>query len=513
MTMIITTPVARTNFARTSASRLLRLVAVAGLSLAMIGGAHAAPQGDIEAIKDKIRIVTEEKAEIEKKLAELAGKELTADLKRQNEDMKARLSEVEGMIKQMQGMLGGSDGSVPVVSADGKVVGVPQAANCPLQFEKPVHDFGKISDEAPVSHEFKFKNTSSKVVNISNVQTSCGCTAAELGAAERVVQPGAEGKIKITFNPANRNGRESKQIIVNTDAAECPQITLTASSEVVKQIIVEPQVVFFGEVALGKTPPAQTFTIMGRKPGFEVTSISVNNPQLKLEALGTDEQDLAGEKVKRYKYRLSLDGNLPIGLVQGLVTYATNDTRFPTPPPTMVNAVIVGPVNVMPRDINLPFTKMGDPFRTQVRLMQRESKPMRILSAEIEGMSPVMKPVVDIKPVPYTGPNGTQIANVMYEFVVAGTLPSQWELVGGTLVVKTDQTAMETIRIPIRAYPTAPVVMTPKPVTTAAPITPGVAVPQATQAPQAPVPAVNARPAPTTTPAGAPVPAGTPGGK
>lgn len=476
-----------------------------GLSVASASAAGAALRGvqpavDVEPLKAKIKILADEKADLEKKLPELS-KGTGPDAQRQLEDAKGRIAEIEGMLKQMNAMLagatGGSDGSVPVVASDGRVVGVPQAADCPLKFEKPVHDFGKISDEAPVSHQFKFKNTSSKVVTISNVQTSCGCTAAELSADERVVEPGAEGKIKITFNPANRNGRESKQIIVNTDAPECPQITLTASSEVVKQIIVEPQVIFFGELPIGQKAQPQTFTITGRKDGFEVTSITVNNDRLKLEPLGKETVDLGGSPGTRFRYRLSLADGLPLGLVQGLINYTTNDSRFPTPPPTMVNAVVVGPVNVMPRDINLPFTKQGDPFRTQVRLLQRDGKPMRIVSAEVEGMSAAMKPVVDVRPIPYTGPNGTQLANVMYEFVLAGTLPSQWELVGGTLVVKTDQAAMETIRIPVRAYPTAPMVVTPRPTaptpaTTPTPaVAPGAAPVQG--APAGGLPAVNPR--------------------
>src|SRR3954470_19727594 len=43
-----------------------------------------------------------------------------------------------------------------------------------ISFDKTVNDFGVINDDNPVSTEFKFTNTGSGTLEISNVQGSCG---------------------------------------------------------------------------------------------------------------------------------------------------------------------------------------------------------------------------------------------------------------------------------------------------------------------------------------------------
>ncbi len=51
------------------------------------------------------------------------------------------------------------------------------ADNLPvIEFEKEIHDFGKVIQGERVSYGFKFKNTGRSDLVISQVKTSCGCT-------------------------------------------------------------------------------------------------------------------------------------------------------------------------------------------------------------------------------------------------------------------------------------------------------------------------------------------------
>jgi|SRR6478609_10631128 len=63
------------------------------------------------------------------------------------------------------------------------------------------HDFGKIKLGVPVTHEFKFTNTSKVPLIITNVQASCGCTTPSW--TKDPVMPGGSGFIKATFNAAS----------------------------------------------------------------------------------------------------------------------------------------------------------------------------------------------------------------------------------------------------------------------------------------------------------------------
>jgi Protein of unknown function (DUF1573) len=89
-------------------------------------------------------------------------------------------------------------------------------------------DFGKIKQNVPVTHEFKFTNTSKTPFIIANAQPSCGCTAPDW--TKSPVPPGGSGFVKATFNAAAA-GPFNKTITV-TSNVEGGIILLTIKGEV-----------------------------------------------------------------------------------------------------------------------------------------------------------------------------------------------------------------------------------------------------------------------------------------
>lgn len=73
-----------------------------------------------------------------------------------------------------------------------------------FSWESAVHDFGKIKQGVPVTHEFTFTNTGSTPLVITNVQASCGCTTPAW--SKDPIPPGGKGFIKATFNAASMGG-------------------------------------------------------------------------------------------------------------------------------------------------------------------------------------------------------------------------------------------------------------------------------------------------------------------
>ena len=67
-------------------------------------------------------------------------------------------------------------------------------------FDAQTFDFGKIKQGTPVTHEFKFTNSGSVPMIITNVQASCGCTTPAW--TKEPIAPGGEGFIKATYNAA-----------------------------------------------------------------------------------------------------------------------------------------------------------------------------------------------------------------------------------------------------------------------------------------------------------------------
>lgn len=82
-----------------------------------------------------------------------------------------------------------------------------------IEFEERVFNFGTIEEaKGKVSHTFIFKNKGDRPVEISNINSNCGCIGKLV--TKRPVPPGGEGKVTITFDPSYYKGFVSKEIVV-----------------------------------------------------------------------------------------------------------------------------------------------------------------------------------------------------------------------------------------------------------------------------------------------------------
>ncbi|MBR5168326.1 MAG: DUF1573 domain-containing protein [Salinivirgaceae bacterium] len=95
------------------------------------------------------------------------------------------------------------------------VKGTPQ-----INFDENFYDFGTIAQGEKVSHTFKFRNIGSGQLVITDVTTSCGCTASKYSLEP--VAPGAEGIVEVIFDSYGREGRQMKKISVWTNCGSDP---------------------------------------------------------------------------------------------------------------------------------------------------------------------------------------------------------------------------------------------------------------------------------------------------
>lgn len=93
-------------------------------------------------------------------------------------------------------------------------------------------DFGKIKQNQIYKHDFIFKNETNAVLNITSVNTSCGCTASR--ADKKSLQPGESATINIAFNSHGYVGAVKQSIYVNTDNVELSVVKFAIKCEVIK---------------------------------------------------------------------------------------------------------------------------------------------------------------------------------------------------------------------------------------------------------------------------------------
>src|SRR5215204_1782185 len=81
-----------------------------------------------------------------------------------------------------------------------------------VQLIDSVYNFGTVAEGEKVTYNFRFRNSGSKPMVITNTSASCGCTVPE--KPEKPIMPGETGFIKVVFNSKGKLGHNEKNITV-----------------------------------------------------------------------------------------------------------------------------------------------------------------------------------------------------------------------------------------------------------------------------------------------------------
>ncbi len=114
-----------------------------------------------------------------------------------------------------------------VVSSESSTI----TSNLPkIYFPETQYDFGTVREGAVVSHTFEFVNKGKATLDISDIKTSCGCTAALV--SNKQIAPGKSGTIKIDLDTKNRQGKMSRTITISSNDPEVPNTVITIYADV-----------------------------------------------------------------------------------------------------------------------------------------------------------------------------------------------------------------------------------------------------------------------------------------
>ena len=102
-----------------------------------------------------------------------------------------------------------------------------------VKFEVSKHDFGDITQGDVVEYTFKFKNTGTAPLVLTNVSTTCGCTAPSW--PREPIMAGESGEILVKFNSAGKMGMQNKVVTIYSNAVNNPERVSIISNVLPKQ--------------------------------------------------------------------------------------------------------------------------------------------------------------------------------------------------------------------------------------------------------------------------------------
>jgi len=100
-------------------------------------------------------------------------------------------------------------------------------------FDKMFHNFGKIEEGKIYETSFAFTNTGQGVLEIVDIHSSCGCTAAI--PKKRILKPGEVSEVRVEFNSTNYNGLVTKYVTIRTNDPSNPEVILTIQADVYRK--------------------------------------------------------------------------------------------------------------------------------------------------------------------------------------------------------------------------------------------------------------------------------------
>ena len=112
----------------------------------------------------------------------------------------------------------------------------PVAGKGEIKFETDIHNFDTLEYGGNGSYEFKFKNTGSEPVIITEAKASCGCTV-PVYPKNTPVKPGESQIIKVTYD-TKRSGTFNKSVTIRSNANE--PVKVISIKGFVKNKTIEP---------------------------------------------------------------------------------------------------------------------------------------------------------------------------------------------------------------------------------------------------------------------------------
>lgn len=87
-----------------------------------------------------------------------------------------------------------------------------------VEFDRVIHDFGKIEQGEVVETTFKIKNVGKNNLYIVDAHGSCGCTVPEV--TKEAIKPGESAPISVKFDSNGKSGEVTKSVMITCNTAK-----------------------------------------------------------------------------------------------------------------------------------------------------------------------------------------------------------------------------------------------------------------------------------------------------
>ncbi len=99
-----------------------------------------------------------------------------------------------------------------------------------IRVEPEAFDFGNVLPGKTLRKEFTIRNFGNAPLELENVSTTCGCTAALAGA--KTVEPGGSTPLRVTFETRRFSGKVERKVLVRSNDPKTPLVEVKLGATV-----------------------------------------------------------------------------------------------------------------------------------------------------------------------------------------------------------------------------------------------------------------------------------------
>jgi hypothetical protein len=127
-----------------------------------------------------------------------------------------------------------------------------------IRFDPSIIDMGTLAQGEIRNYEVSVHNDGTETLEISDVESDCGCTVAQL--PDSSISPGGHSLLKVAVQTRTMSGNVSKRVTLTTNDPAAPKASLAIKAFVRVQVTVNPTSIEFGPVPIGEAR-RQTITL------------------------------------------------------------------------------------------------------------------------------------------------------------------------------------------------------------------------------------------------------------
>ena len=99
-----------------------------------------------------------------------------------------------------------------------------------IRVEPERFDFGNVLPEKTLRKEFTIRNFGNAPLELENVSTTCGCTAAIAGTKK--IEPGGSTPLRVTFETRRFTGKVERRVLVRSNDPKTPLLEVKLGATV-----------------------------------------------------------------------------------------------------------------------------------------------------------------------------------------------------------------------------------------------------------------------------------------